>query len=401
MKVMHVALCSYPYVSTWGYQENHMIEAHHKLGHEVIVLTSPYVPDIYREYINEDKSFKQGISVDALGTKIIRLKYKYPFPDFINKRIRLYKGVYNTIEKENPDVIFVHDLQFFSINSIKKYLYNHPECIAKADTHVCYENSANNWLSKNFLHKIIYRQVVKKSYKFFQKVYYLTRACACFMEELYHIFPNDKFEFLPLGGIVISTEEKNEIRKKIRAAHNLKEDDVMILHSGKLEKGKKTHELLKAFRKIEGENLHLYIIGAIPDSQKEQLNSDICKDNRVSFLGWKSSQQLREYLCAADFYAQPGTQSSTLQTAMCCGCPCILNMESKRLGGGYSSFLSDDMVYPIDSEEELEGAIYDMCHDKELRIRIGENAQKYAEENFDYIKQVKRITQDDRTNKKE
>ncbi|MDP0498440.1 MAG: glycosyl transferase family 1, partial [Verrucomicrobiota bacterium JB024] len=44
----------------------------------------------------------------------------------------------------------------------------------------------------------------------------------------------------------------------------------------------------------------------------------------VRFLGWQSPEQLKALLCAADVYLQPGSQSSTMQTSLCCRCALIL-----------------------------------------------------------------------------
>lgn len=48
------------------------------------------------------------------------------------------------------------------------------------------------------------------------------------------------------------------------------------------------------------------------------------QDDRISFIGWKNGDELLDYLCACDMYLQPGTQSVTLQNAICCGCPIMI-----------------------------------------------------------------------------
>ena len=49
------------------------------------------------------------------------------------------------------------------------------------------------------------------------------------------------------------------------------------------------------------------------------------KDDRIRFLGWKTPDELRDLLCAADVYVQPGTQSATMQMSLCCRCAVILD----------------------------------------------------------------------------
>lgn len=392
MKVVHVCVNSYPYISSWGYQENHMIKEHIKKGHEVTVLTTAYIPLIYKEYLHPDDSFKKTISYDKDGVKIIRLKYKYPISVKINSRLRIYKDFYKNLEAEKPDVIFVHDLQFGNLFQISKYVKKHPDCLLNGDLHVCEENSANNIFSKLLLHRVLYRWIVRSNYKNFHKLYYLSDGCKLFLEKYYGISNKDiPMERLLLGGEIFSEKEIRKRRLKIRNELGLLDDTFMILHSGKLEATKRTHELITAFSQVKNEKLKLYIIGSIPASQKS-LFEDINSDNRVSYLGWKTSDELRSYLCAADLYMQPGTQSSTLQTALCCGCPVAVNYERFRLGGGYENILTEDMAYPIESVADMVEAIKTLSIDEGLRMNMQVKSRVFALKELDYRKQIERIT---------
>lgn len=392
MKVVHISLVGYPYHPSWGYQENHMIAAHHKKNHEVVEISMGYVSNLYKEHLKKDETFYLKESFDEQGTKIIRLSYKYKLPFSVNSRIRIYQGLYEILEKEKPDVIFVHDLQFYSLFEITKYKKKHPECILKGDLHVTYENSANHFIAKNLLHKLYYRWIFKKNYKVFDKIYYLVGGALTFISELYGVdIRDDMFEFMPLGGILLSNEEYQEKRKKTRQKHFLNEDEILILHSGKFEAGKRTHEIMQAFKQVEGKKLHLYLIGSIPEGQRSILEKDIEQDKRIQFLGWKSSEELKDYLCAADFYIQAGTESSTLQTAMCCGCPCLLNLQADIPGGGYATYIDETMVFPIKTVEDIRKGIELLSENKEMREKLRKNAGRLAAEKMDYMKQIDKI----------
>jgi len=397
MKVVHISLCSYPYITSWGYQENYLIDAHHSKGHEVVEISSSYIPPLYQEYLIKDDTFDKAESYDKKGTKIIRLRYKFKLPFCLNHRIRWYKGLYESLMREKPDVIFVHDLQFMSVFDVKKYVNKHPECILKADTHTSELNSANNWVSKIFLHRLFYKWLIKSNYKVFQTIYYISGFEELFMKKYYNVSTaNANFQLLPLGGLILSENEASTIRNKIRLQHNLKENDVLLLHSGKLEKSKRTYEIIQAFKDVQGENLHLYIIGSIPASQKEVIEKYINGDERVKFLGWKSANELREYLYAADIYVQLGSPSSTLETAMCCGCPCILNFNENMPGGGYTKLVDKKTAYPVETMDDLVIAIKKLSFNKKLRSEMKINSLKTAKEKFDYLKQVEKIIQDER-----
>ena len=64
------------------------------------------------DYINPD------------GVHIIRLPFAFRIPYKINKQIGIFKGFYPLLEKIQPDVIFVHNLQFQDIRKVAKYKKN-------------------------------------------------------------------------------------------------------------------------------------------------------------------------------------------------------------------------------------------------------------------------------------
>ena len=349
MKVVHISLCSYPYITSWGYQENYLIDAHHRKGHEVVEISSSYIPPIYQEHLIKDDTFDKAESYDAKGTKIIRLKYKFRLPFCLNHHIRWYKGLYESLMRERPDVIFVHDLQFMSVFDVKKYANKHPECILKADTHASELNSANNWISKIFLHRLFYKWLIKSNCKAFQTIYYISGFEELFMKKYYNVSAaNTNFQLLPLGGLILSENEASAIRNKIRLR------------------------------------------------QKEVIEKDINGDKRIKFLGWKSADELREYLYAADIYVQFGSPSSTLETAMCCGCPCILNFNENIPGGGYIKLVDKKTAYPVETVDDLLTAIKKLSFDKKLRNEMKINSLKTAKEKFDYLNQVEKIIHDER-----
>ncbi|HGF7196401.1 TPA: glycosyltransferase, partial [Vibrio cholerae] len=104
----------------------------------------------------------------------------------------------------------------------------------------------------------------------------------------------------------------------------LSRDDILIVHSGKFAKEKRTAELLSSFLSVPGDNLKLVLIGSIPEDMQSILQPLIVADDRVTFAGWMNSEQLVKYLSAADLYVQPGSQSATMQNAICCGTPVAL-----------------------------------------------------------------------------
>ena len=88
---------------------------------------------------------------------------------------------------------------------------------------------------------------------------------------------------------------------------------------------KKIIESMEAFRAVKNVKFKLFLIGSIDDEILEQFDALLGKDDRISYLGWKESSELMHYLCAADVYLQPGSQSAIMQNSLCLRCPVILD----------------------------------------------------------------------------
>ena len=92
-------------------------------------------------------------------------------------------------------------------------------------------------------------------------------------------------------------------------------------------------------------------------------------DSRVIYLGWKNSDDLMEYLCAADLYCQPGKVSAIMQNAVCAGCPILLYPHSG---------------YVKDYEAEFTAVLQEIASGKVDLPALQRNSQRCARELLDY-----------------
>lgn len=191
-------------------------------------------------------------------------------------------------------------------------------------------------------------------------------------------------EFLPLGGVIPSADEIDRCRIKIRKELHL-EKEFLFVHSGKLSPEKRTAELIRAFTRVNELKARLVIIGSMPEETEKELTELINYDNRISYLGWKSSDQLMEYLAAGDLYCQPGSCSATLQNAICCRAAVMARpMESYTM-------LDKGNFFWVEGEDD----IYNLFKALNERPQILENAKANAEicarEYLDYQQMEKKI----------
>lgn len=354
MKILHLCLANF-YIDNYNYQENALPLANKIDGHEVKIIasTETFVENSKAGYVEPGKYFtKEGIEIS-------RVSYRGYLPQFIMKKIRHYVNVYNLVAEFSPDVIWFHGVPAYELLTIAKYKKNNPSVKFYVDNHADKNNSATNWVSKYMLHKFFYKNIVKKAYKYIDKIFYITFETKKFLKEFYDI-EEEKMEFFPLGGYVLSEEERDKKRNKIRYQHNLKDNDILLVHSGKLDKLKRTQELLEAFTKTNSESLKLFIIGSIPEEQKNSIEEITRKDKRVFYLGWKSANELQEYLCACDLYVQPGSQSATMQNALCCGSVVALYPHESH------KFLLEDKAFYIESVTDMINLFNTIAYNREI-----------------------------------
>ena len=178
------------------------------------------------------------------------------------------------------------------------------------------------------------------------KVLFVSYEAKSFVQKMYGL-PESILEFYPLGGIIPPCETRLQRRNKIRADHSAKADDILLIHSGRMGKAKKTYELVQALHVTQADNIKLLIIGSMTDDVASNVMPIVDADPRIEYLGWKSGAELTDYLCAADLYVQPGTQSATMQNALCCGSAAALYpYESHK-------YLLGDSVFYIETIEDM------------------------------------------------
>src|SRR5699024_9219429 len=153
MKITHIDLYG-PVNDNLTYQDNLLPKYHKEIGLDVSMITSKYIWDKGKIKIDNRKVY-----YNEYGIKTIRLKNK--FNTSIQSKFKKYHDLYETINNENPDILFIHGVQFLDIKKIIKYVKENPEITLYVDNHADFSNSATNWISKNILHKIIWKRMAK------------------------------------------------------------------------------------------------------------------------------------------------------------------------------------------------------------------------------------------------
>ncbi len=380
MKILHLCLAQF-YIDGYSYQENILPKINKMDGHQVRIIasTETFIDNLNLGYVSPQKY------VTEYGVDIERIPYKKVINAFVTHKLRIYPGLYNRICRFSPDVILCHELCFGSVGAVIKYKKENPRVKLYADTHAASYNSGQNWLSLYVLHRGYYRHFVRRALPFLEKYFYIGEAERVFSVDNYGV-PDKIMEYYPLGGILISKEEYSFHRYEKRNELGVRDNDILLVHAGKLEEKKRTIELIRAFSAVENKNAKLVIIGSIPDGKEAIFREMINKDNRINYLGWKSGEELQEYLCACDMYCQPGTVSVIMQNAICNRCAVMAyphNTYVARLDWG--NFLW------VKTETDME-KVFKRIKDKPEEIeRLKTNSYKCAENLLDYHKLASRL----------
>lgn len=377
LKITHIALCG-PVTDNFTYQDNLLPKYHKRLGHEVSMITSQYIfndegkiiIDYRNNYINEN------------GIRTIRIPTK--FKTNINSKFKRYEKLYQMIEKENPDIIFVHGVQFIDILQVRKYIKYHSNTILFIDNHADFSNSATNWISKVILHKIIWRTFAKLIEPYTQKFYGVLPARVEFLSEVYNIDRN-KSELLLMGAdddLVIQAIN-NSSSKKIREKFDIKEDDCLIVTGGKIDKAKQqTLLLLRAVKELNRSNIKLILFGSISSEFKEEVE-ELIDNDQIHYVGWISSEKSYEYFEASDLVVFPGRHSVYWEQVVGQGKPLVVKWwdGTNHIDiGGNVKYLYEDSVL------EIKNLLLSIVEDTNSLIELTQKAQNPPKKQFLYSK---------------
>ncbi|WP_372590335.1 glycosyltransferase family 4 protein [Fervidobacterium pennivorans subsp. carthaginiensis] len=382
MKITHVSLCG-TVTDNLSYQDNLLPKYHKKLGFEVSMVTSKYILNDEGQLTVNERS--QYINKD--GVKIIRIENM--FGTTVNSKFKLYKGLYKVIEQEQPDILFIHGVQFINIADIVKYVKKQPHVKVYVDNHADFSNSARNWLSLNILHKVIWRFFAKMIEPYTTKFYGVLPARVDFLKRVYGL-PEEKVELLLMGADDEKVQKARDplVRKAIRERHGIKEDDFLIVTGGKIDKPKwQTLLLMEAVQKIGTERVKLIVFGSVIDELRGKVES-LSDGKKVQYIGWISADEAYEYFASADLVVFPGRHSVFWEQVAGLGVPMIVKYWEGTTHvdvGGNCEFLYNDSVEEIREKIEklaLNKEIYNEMKRKALNAMEKFSYKKIAEESI-------------------
>lgn len=366
MKIVHICLCG-AMTDGFNYQENVITKYHKKMGNDVTIIASQWI-------WNSDGKLKRTYKTDYInedGVKMVRLSIKH---GTVNSRLKTYPDLYGAVEKERPDILFIHDCQFLDIRKLALYAKKHPNVKVYVDNHVDYSNGAHGWFSRNLLHKGLWRFCVKKIEPYVTKFYGVLPARVDFLKEMYDL-PANKCELLVMGADdeLVEKAANPKIMKETRISLGIHGNDFLIITGGKIDEWKtQTLLLMEAIQNISAERVRLIVFGSVSDNLKEKVNA-LVDDVKIQYVGWLSSEESYNLFGAADLVVFPGRHSVYWEQVAGQGIPMIV----KDWPGTHHIDLGGNVLFlEQDKAQEIQGKIQELLDSPSKYELMKYNAQK-------------------------
>jgi 1,2-diacylglycerol 3-alpha-glucosyltransferase len=282
----------------------------------------------------------------------------------------------------------VHGCQFLDIRYIVKYAKTNPAVKIYVDGHEDFGNSARNWLSKNVLHRIIWKHCAQLIEPYTTMFWGVLPARMDFLVNMYDL-PKEKVGLLVMGAEDEKVEEAKDenLRNSIRAKFNINQDDFLIMSGGKIDQNKpQTLLLMEAVKNINIDNVKLIIFGSVIPQLEKKFKSLLGES--VQYIGWIDSKETYKYFNAADLVVFPGLHSVFWEQVVGLGKPCVFRYMEGFTHidlGGNCKFLYEDSV------DEIVKKISEIVNNTDVFNNMKEIAHTKGMEVFSYKGIAKKI----------
>ena len=183
--------------------------------------------------------------------------------------------------------------------------------------------------------------------------------------------------------------KKEEWKQEIRNRFNIDNNDTVFSFAARLTADKGINELLEAFLVLTESysNIKLLVMGGMDDSGS--LNPDIMeraeKSESIVFTG--SVPDVEKYYAASNVFVSPSYREGfglVVIEAQALGIPAIVS----GVPGQTDAILPDEtgLLCTVKSAESLREQMEKLITDAQLRIKMGGNAKRFVEDNFEQKK---------------
>ncbi len=330
-----------------------------------------------------DLAVMGGISTEYKALIQSDLSSDYDFSSMILKdfhrgvSVRDVKFYYDSIRRENPDIIHVRGSAADGLNAvIAAKLARKGKVLVTVHgmySDLVYIHPLKKWISKYVIEKLIYGLADGIS-------------CVCKTANDRPYFDKYRRKMLPYvyNRMPVYQPLPQEEKRQLRARYGIPEEAVVGLFVGRMTKEKGLACLVDAFRILDEEwpeDLYVMIVGdGHYRAEMEQACGMLKHGDRVCFCGAQSHTP--PFLQSADFFIQPSFHenlSIAILEACAAGLPCLVTNV-----GGNTEIITDHVtgiVIPKQDAAALHRGLVQLC-DKDTRLAMAENVRTGDFERF-------------------
>lgn len=316
MRIIHIAL---NYIDGWGYQENLLPLYQQTAGHKVTVVSD----NQHYKYIHNDTLIEQinsrGNEYAYKGIKIYRIKTHF------NTSISsfLCSGLYDILEREQPDMIFQHDLNTSTLSVAAKYKKRHPDVKLYVDNHADWINESKNRFWHLFFYEFLIPLQIKRLGDTVDNYIGVSPLRCKYLNKVFRV-KDSKIKFLPIGCDTAEVDNITDSEEEIRTKYNIPINSFVVVSGGKLDRSKGTLELINACRDlIPREKMHLILFGKIDDEVKEKAS----QYKWITLLGWCNRRETLSLLKISDVACWPWLHTTLIEDSIAAGIPLVVKMS--------------------------------------------------------------------------
>jgi 1,2-diacylglycerol 3-alpha-glucosyltransferase len=386
MKIL--MLCEF-YNEAMDYQEPLLAKYLKRLGHDVAVITGATTS--VHDYMGGRSRAASARCEMGEHARIYRVPERARFL----KRIIVYASIREIVEKEQPDLLFFHDI-IPNMLEARDYLRRRPEVCAIMDYHADYSNSGASRLSRLLLHRLSRRLVFKAIRARMSAILPIVPGSQQFLEDLYGVKKHET-EIFPLG---VDTQEVaavrgSDARGAVRAELNIPDDALVVFTGGKLVPLKRTAEVLSAVTALDDPSVHVVVVGAVKDdpAYEEELRS--AAGPTAHFVGWQDSRGVYRHQAAADVAVFPASQSVLWQQSVGMGLPLVvgeyIGPGRPRQDVGYMNWGNIHVLRPdADAVAQIAAFLRAARTDRTILREMARKAEKVTAELLSYDRLARR-----------
>lgn len=368
MKIAHV---QHPFIPNMGYQENHLPKEQRKLGHDVVILTSDYLPSWAEkkgEKISAGRYEVNGINLIRHNTFLKLRSIGQP----------ILSGLNSSLDEFQPDIIHAHGL--LSLSTLQAYRYAKRNKIPLfVDSHIDNGNLNIDNIPKVLGYKFFKNYVIHRVIKYATFIMPVNSKAKQFIQEELSV-PEDKIQMLPLGvdPDVFSPDRGTD---RIRQKFKITQDSILIISAGNLNESKDLDILLDSFSLYSDygdQDTVLLLLGNWDNDYRVEIEDkieELIQEDNVYLLGKVTNENLAHYYNAADFGVWPGKLGITILEAIGCGLPVIV---SDSLATEHLIKNNNGLSFPRGNVEALCCQIEKYAENPEVRSKHSTAARQYA-----------------------